>query len=235
MRRIGGRCQAPGSQAGRGAPILARRRPARPAGETLRLRRALLILLFALLPLAGRAQSNDPSFRVVNSAGEVINELYASPSGQRAWGPDRLGDRAVPPGGNFIVRLPSDGNCLYDIRVVFRGGAADERRGVNTCNLTDFVVGRPGSGAAAGPRGNPSFNLVNQSARPIAEFYASPTTAQGWGRNRLGEGLVPPGQYMAIRLPAGGCGYDLRWVFQGGGAEERRNVNTCATNNYIVR
>jgi len=108
---------------------------------------------------------------------------------------------------------------------------------VNTCALTDFVVGRPGSesGAAAGPRGNPSFNLVNQSARPIAEFFASPTTAQGWGRNRLGEALVPPGQYMAIRLPAGGCGYDLRWVFQGGGAEERRNVNTCATNNYVVR
>jgi hypothetical protein len=92
MRRIGGHCQAPGSHAGRGAPIVARRRPARPSGETLRLRRALLILLFALLPLAGRAQSNDPSFRVVNSAGEVINELYASPSGQRAWGPDRLGE-----------------------------------------------------------------------------------------------------------------------------------------------
>jgi hypothetical protein len=71
--------------------------------------------------------------------------------------------------------------------------------------------------------------------RKSAEFFASPSTAQGWGRDRLGEVVLPPGQYLAIRLPEGECGYDLRWVFQGGGAEERRNVNTCATNNYIVR
>ena len=204
------------------------------------MRRAVLALLACLpaqWPWAGRAQSNDPSFRVVNRGTEVVNEVYASPAGQRAWGPDRLGEQAIPPGGNFIVRLPADGNCVYDIRVVFRGGVADERRGVNTCNLTDYVVGRAGGGAAAaaGPRGNPSFNLANQSTRPIAEFFASPSTAQGWGRDRLGEVVLPPGQYLPIRLPEGECGYDLRWVFQGGGAEERRNVNTCATNNYIVR
>jgi len=207
------------------------------------LRPALPVLLaccLALPPGPAPAQSNDPSFRVVNAAGEVINEVYASPSGQRAWGPDRLGERAIPPGGNFIVRLPADGQCLYDVRVVFRGGAADERRAVNTCALTDYVVGRPGgggggSGRAAGPRGNPSFNLVNQAARPIAEFYASPASAQGWGRDRLGDAVVRPGQYMPIRLPEGECAYDLRWVFQGGGAEERRAMDTCATNNVVVR
>jgi hypothetical protein len=207
--------------------------------EECMLRRALfasLFMLLGLLPGPAPAQSNDPSFRIVNNSTNVINELYASPSSQRNWGSDRLGDVTIPPGGNYIVRLPMDGNCAYDIRVVFRGGAVDERRNVNTCNLTDYMVG---GGSApqrpAGAQGNPSFNLVNQSGRIIEEFYASPTTQQGWGSDRLGNDRITPGQTYPIRLPLGECSYDLRWVFQGGGAQERRNVNTCAVNNYVVR
>jgi len=204
------------------------------------LRRALfasLIALLGLLPGQAPAQSNDPSFRIVNNSGNVINEVYASPANQRSWGAERLGDVTIQPGGNYIVRLPIDGNCNYDIRVVFRGGAAEERRNVNTCNLTDFVVGGGGTAAprAQGPQGNPSFNLVNQSGRVIEEFYASPTSAQGWGSDRLGDDRVSPGQTYPIRLPLGECSYDLRWVFQGGTAQERRNVNTCSMNNYVVR
>ncbi len=117
------------------------------------------------------AQSNDPSFRVVNRTPEVVQEVYASPSTQQDWGRDRLGAETVQPGASYIVRLPADGNCVYDLRFVYEGGRSEERRNLNTCNLTDVVLGGTGARAApAGPQGNPSFNLVNQSGGVIEEF-----------------------------------------------------------------
>ena len=89
--------------------------------------------------------------------------------------------------------------------------------------------------AAAGSRGNPSFNLVNQSGRAIEQFYASPSSQQGWGPDRLGNGVVQPGGRFAVSLPVGECQYDLRVVWQGGDAQERRNLNTCEMNDYVVR
>ncbi len=182
------------------------------------------------------AQSNDPSFRVVNRTSEVVQEVYASPSTQQNWGQDRLGADMIQPGASYIVRLPADGNCVYDLRFVYTGGRSEERRNLNTCNLTDVVLDGGGTRAApAGPQGNPSFNLVNQSGRVIEEFYASPSSQQGWGPDRLGNDVVQPGGRFAVSLPVGECQYDLRVVWRGGDAQERRNLNTCEMNDYVVR
>ena len=216
------------------------------------LRRVLLAALFGALAWVGplRAQTNDPSFRVVNNTPNVINEVYASPSNERSWGQDRLGTEVIAPGGLHIVRLPADGNCNYDVRIVYQGGSAEERRNLNTCQMVDLVLG---GGAAPPPRtagpqgggnraqpgsqqqGNPSFNLVNQSGRVIEEFYALPSAQQNWGPDRLGDEIVQPGATFAVRLPQGDCNYDIRVVWQGGQSQERRNVNMCALTNYTVR
>jgi hypothetical protein len=187
------------------------------------------------------AQSNDPSFRVVNRTPDVLQEVYASPSTQQNWGQDRLGNDTVQPGASYIVRLPADGNCVYDLRFVYQDGRSEERRSLNTCNLTDVVLGG-GDAAQAAPsdpqqqqQGNPSFNLVNQSGRVIEQFYASPSSQQGWGPDRLGNDVVQPGGRFAVSLPAGECQYDLRVVWRGGDAQERRNLNTCEMNDFVVR
>ena len=197
---------------------------------------ALLGLITVGLATPGLAQSNDPSFRVVNNTAKVINEVYASPANQPDWGHDRLGNDVVPPGGRQVIRLPQDGACSWDIRIVYQGAGAEERRALNTCGLVDLVLGGGGAAPRNAAQGNPSFNLVNQSGRVIEQFYASPSSAQGWGPDRLGENtVVPPGQYQPVRLPQGECSYDLRWVWQGGQAGERRNVNTCTLSNYVVK
>ncbi|MFC7475178.1 hypothetical protein ACFQS7_12490 [Dankookia sp. GCM10030260] len=203
------------------------------------LRALSLALLLLLVPLAARAQPGqaaDPSFRVVNNTTKVINEVYASPTNRQDWGYDRLGSEVVPPGGRQIVRLPQDGTCAYDIRIVYQNAGAEERRNLDTCALVDLVVGGGGAAPREARQGNASFNLVNQSGRVIEEFYASPSTAQSWGPDRLAEAAaVPPGQYQAVRLPQGECTYDLRWVWQDGQAGERRGVNACAATNYVVK
>lgn len=196
--------------------------------------RRVLFAALLLLPVAAAAQSNDPSFRVVNNTPNVVNEVYASPSTERSWGHDRLGSEVIRPGGTHIVRLPTDGNCNYDIRVVYAGGSAEERRNLNTCSLTDLTLGSTARPAPAAG-GNPSFNLVNQSGRVIQEFYASPSSQQSWGDDRLGTDVVTPGATYAVRLPQGECQYDLRTVFQDGQSQEQRRVNTCTINNFVVR
>jgi hypothetical protein len=182
------------------------------------------------------AQSNDPSFRVVNRTSNVVQEVYASPSTQQSWGQDRLGAEVIQPGASYIVRLPADGNCVYDIRFVYQGGGSEERRNLNTCNLTDILLGAAGGSQAAPPGArNPSFNLVNQSGRVIEQFYASPSSQQGWGPDRLGNDVVQPGARFPVSLPTGECQYDLRVVWRGGDAQERRNLNTCEMDDFVVQ
>jgi hypothetical protein len=204
------------------------------------IRRAAILAaaVIGLSAVSAAAQSNDPSFRIVNNTSHVVNEVYASPANERQWGHDRLGNDIIRPGGTHIVRLPVDGNCVYDVRIVYQGAQPEERRGVNLCALTDYVLG---GGNAAPPRsqpqqgGNPSFNLINRSGRVIEQVFASPSSQDSWGTDRLGNDTVPPGQRFAIRLPLGECLYDIRIVFQGGQDQERLRVDACAITDYVVR
>jgi len=200
---------------------------------------------------AAQAQTGDPSFNLVNRSNRVIYEAFASPSSDSNWGPDRLGQNVVPAGRSFVIRLPQ-GECIYDVRVVYdrQGGPAEERRNINLCNMTELAFdgrqaqqgGQPPQQrppqsmppAAGGPTGNPSFNLVNQGRQTVMQVFASPTTDQNWGPDRLGSDTVAPGAVYPIRLPEGPCLYDIRFVYDGGQPQERRNVNLCEITNVIV-
>lgn len=92
----------------------------------------------AAMPQQRASAAADPSFRLTNRSGTTLNELYVSSAQDNAWGPDRLGQRVLPGGSQMIVRLPM-GQCVNDIRVVYANGQALERRGVNTCALTDLA------------------------------------------------------------------------------------------------
>lgn len=202
---------------------------------------AAMLALGGLVPMA-QAQTGDPSFNIVNRSGRVIYEAYASPSTDNNWGPDRLGQNVVPAGRNFVVRLPQ-GECVYDVRVVYErsGGPAEERRNINLCNVRDLVF--DGRGAAGGPQqaapqqgpqGNPSFNLVNQGQQTVMQVFASLTTDNNWGADRLGADTVAPGAIFPVRLPEGNCMYDVRFVYDNGQAQERRNVNLCEVINVTL-
>ena len=210
---------------------------------------AAVLAMGGLVP-AAQAQTGDPSFNLVNRSSRVIYEAYASPSSDSNWGQDRLGQNIVPAGRNFVIRLPQ-GECIYDVRVVYdrQGGQPEERRNINLCNLTEVVFdGRPQQGGqqqqpqqppqrqgqTQGPRGNPSFNLVNQGQQVVMEVYASLATDQNWGPDRLGADTVAPGAVFPVRLPEGDCVYDMRFVYQNGQSQERRGVNLCEVTNVTL-
>lgn len=210
-------------------------------------RRLLLALLLAAGAGVAPALAQDPSFTLVNRLGRSIQEVYATPSTQRGWGHDRLGNEAIPPGRSHLVRIAPEGECRYDLRVVAAGGAVEERRGLDLCQLRQVVIGpgeqpatgnppaRPPAVEPGGRQGNPSFNLVNQSARPIREVFATPASRRDWGPDLLGATVLAPGRRQAVRLPAGPCLYDLRIVWDGGRVEERRGVDLCQVTDLPFR
>jgi hypothetical protein len=208
---------------------------------------ALALCLFGLSAAPSMAQQGDPSFNLINRSGRLIFEVYASLVTDQDWGRDRLGNKALPNGRTFTLRLPQ-GPCMWDVRVVYEraGGPTEDRRNINLCTVTEVVfegrqIGQaqtqrpqpnpPQRGTQTGPTGNPSFNLVNQSRVAVIEAYVSLSTDQEWGPDRLGNDTVPPGRHFAIRLPEGPCVYDVRFVLENGQTDERRGVNLCDLTN----
>lgn len=176
-------------------------------------------------------EAPNPSFYLVNRAAAAITRVYATPAGMPTWGSDRLTGATVGPGQNTAIRLPADGNCIYDVRVVYANARTDERRGLNTCEIDNLSF--PGARTAAGtaratrPDANPSFLLVNRGRAVLNELYLSPSGDDSWGEDRLGESSLPGGASKPIRLPPGECLYDVRVVFANGEANERRRLNLC--------
>ncbi|MDB5412827.1 MAG: hypothetical protein JWR10_1162 [Rubritepida sp.] len=99
---------------------------------------ALVAAMGALLAAPAWAQSNNPDFTLQNRGQQVINEVYVSSSARNSWGNDRLGQNTLAPGRNLNVVLPA-GQCRNDIKVVYADGQSNERRNVNTCELTEVT------------------------------------------------------------------------------------------------
>ncbi|MBK1657452.1 hypothetical protein [Paracraurococcus ruber] len=102
---------------------------------------ALPVLLGAQAPAEATRVSNwaaDPSFRLVNRHSQPMHQVYVSPTGQRDWGADRLGQEVLAPGRFARITLPA-GRCVNDIRVIFADGRALERRQVDTCVLAQMA------------------------------------------------------------------------------------------------
>ncbi len=124
------------------------------------------------------------------------------------------------------------------------GGTVEGGRGNGGAGGT--IEGGRGSGGAGGTieggrggrsaeQGNPTFVIVNQASSPINEVYASPSSDDSWGEDRLGDAVIRPRGRQTIRLPSGECQYDLRIVWQDGRSEERRSVNLCEMRELTVR
>jgi hypothetical protein len=53
----------------------------------------------------------------------------------------------LKPGDRFAVRLPREGQCQYDVRVVYADRTTEERRGQDLCKVSEMPFN--GSGARA--------------------------------------------------------------------------------------
>jgi hypothetical protein len=95
------------------------------------------------VPVAATGKpADDPSFKLFNRSARAINELRATPSGGTAVtaAENRLGTTPLPPDSSRRITLPRDGNCIFELRVVFADGSAKERHKFNLCKIADLPV-----------------------------------------------------------------------------------------------
>ena len=197
----------------------------------------LAAALLSLAAAAARAQgTQNPSFNLLNRGGSPIVELFVTPAGDARWGQNRL-RTPIPAGGRYAVRRRIDGNCIFDIRVVFADHRTLDRRNLNTCTTEDVAVGAAAAGGTAGkPAGDPSFRLLNHAAQPVTELFATPAGDGRWGQNRLDSPLPPQAKRdISIQKQPNTCLYDLRVVFADHTARERHRTDLCRISELPVQ
>ena len=178
--------------------------------------------------------AQNPSFNLLNHSSSAIRELYVTPAGDERWGRNRL-TRPVPAGASFAVRRRIDGNCIFDIRVVYADGRSQDRRGVDSCKTDDIAVSETSEAGASGKaHDDPSFHLVNRGAEPIAELYATPSGLGHWGENRLETPLVPGTERLIHVDRQSSCLFDVKVVLADHKAREKHNTNLCRINDLPV-
>jgi hypothetical protein len=109
-------------------------------------------LLCVLLPSAAVAQA--PDVYVVNRSSVAIRSIQLAVPGTGQWGTNLLGDAVLPAGYRF--RVPPQGGCAYDVRVVYASAVEEQRRAENICAPRELAFHGPspalGSAPATGPR-----------------------------------------------------------------------------------
>ena len=91
--------------------------------------------------------------------------------------------------------------------------------------------------SAAGDSAPRQLRVSNHTNQSMVNFYAADIRQSDWNDDRLGAGLLPPGQSVVVTLGArqGECLYDLRAVFEDGRSETTHRVNVCETPTWDYR
>jgi S1-C subfamily serine protease len=101
----------------------------------------------------GGGPDNGRRVVLTNSGRTVIREVYLTPVSDTHWGDDRLGREIMPARFRLELRLPEEGGCNWDLRVVYEGGQSMERRDQDLCANPEQAIGRqgrPGTVASTG-------------------------------------------------------------------------------------
>lgn len=196
----------------------------------------------------GRAATAAPASLLVRNSdhGPVVERFYLSPSTAPgdSFGPDRL-SAPLGPGRSIRIALPLPGeaaHCDYDMRAIYASGAKEDRYRVNICAIGGAVFNGPvgnapigNTTAGGGPHpGAPALRVANDYRVPLAHLFVSPSSSHHWGPDRLaGAAMVAPHTTAAVAVPAGGCVFDLRAVFDNEVVQQIGRVDLCRT--HLVR
>lgn len=80
------------------------------------------------------------------------------------------------------------------------------------------------------------YELYNDSALTLMEFYTSPASADDWGPDILGAGVIAPGEAGTVTIADGSdqCTYDLLFVMEDG-QQLTDTVDICSLGSYTLQ
>lgn len=100
-----------------------------------------MMALTAAAVSATAAHADPRDFTLNNGSGFVIEQVYVSSSAIMNWEEDVLGQDVLMPGDSVNITFTrfTDGDCLYDIKVVADTGDEGQLNQVNLCEVTDVT------------------------------------------------------------------------------------------------
>ena len=80
------------------------------------------------------------------------------------------------------------------------------------------------------------FDLVNNSARAIKNFYTSSADTTDWQEDVLGEDTIAPGATDTITITTAGdqCLYDMRFIMEDDAELIEKGIDVCKLNTYTL-
>ena len=85
-----------------------------------------------------------------------------------------------------------------------------------------------------GALGDRAVVVIDHAAHAIIELYISPQSADAWGTDELGDGVLDVGGQMPFKLGRmRECGFDLLAVYDDLSREEQRGLNLCKLHQVI--
>jgi hypothetical protein len=80
------------------------------------------------------------------------------------------------------------------------------------------------------------YQIVNNSALTLMEFYTSPADSGSWDEDILGSAVLASGETGTVTIADGStqCAYDLRFVMEDG-QELTDQVDVCAMASYTLQ
>jgi hypothetical protein len=80
------------------------------------------------------------------------------------------------------------------------------------------------------------FNIINQSARAINNFYTSPADTTDWQEDVLGTDTIAPGDSEEIDITTDGdqCLYDMRFIMEDNAELVEKGINVCTLGSYTL-
>lgn len=196
----------------------------------------LFLFLFSALLFA------VDNITVINKTGYDIYYLKISPVDNDDWGEDWLGEEILADGGILSFDLSGrgwEGLCEFDIKAMDEEDDTYIQWGLNLCDrskviltMDDYVV--PEEEVSSGPEtdcGAPQdVTIVNGTGYEIWYVYVSPADADSWGKDRLGDDVVPAGDSFLVCLPGYDetCIFDIRVEDSEGDSYIKLDVDLCA-------
>jgi hypothetical protein len=94
-------------------------------------------VLFALTAVAP-AYAEDLVFTLNNKSSGAVNELYVSPLDANTWEEDILGKDVLDSGQTATITIhDANGQCQWDVRIVYDDASVTDERNIDLCNLAN--------------------------------------------------------------------------------------------------
>ena len=161
-----------------------------------------------------------------------VQQVFISAEDANDWGNDLISGRSLSVDASAPIEYR--GSCLADLRVVFTNQAAEERRGLNFCQIQAMAI-EPGwttDGALAQLSDN-LIEVVNRSGHRLLALELQ--TGAGLATDVLAGQALPDGERRRVGFDRKtGCRFGVRMVFAPPAKPRDTDVDLCRTEATVM-